>query len=88
MAHPHIKPDPDHVPHDVVGILAISVVGFALITGVVWMAFGGAPAMILLAIGFMWFIARLARRADREREEEAIHPKPEPPIDPHDRAIS
>lgn len=89
MAATHIKPDPDHVPHDVVGILALSVVAIALLTGMAWLVFGAGAAIVMLAIVGLWWIARLTRRAERERVEEALHPpEREEPVDPHDRSIS
>lgn len=72
-----------------IGILALSVVGTALITGTVWLVFGWGAAIVVLAIVGMWLIARLSRRAHRERVEEATQPRrKEKPIDPHDRQIS
>jgi len=89
MATTHLKPDPDHIPHEVVGLLALGIVVMAVVTGAVWVAFGGAAAIIVLAIIGLWGIARLSRRARRERVDEALHPrKKEKRIDPHDRAIS
>jgi len=84
----HIHRDPDHVPHDVIGMLALSIVFIALITGGVWMMFGGTAAILVLAAVGIWRIATLSNRAKDERIEEDRHPKREPPIDPHDRQIS
>lgn len=90
MATQHISRDPDHVPHDVIGMLALSIVFIALLTGVTWMVFGGTAAVLVLAAIGIWRIASLSRRAKEERIEDDLHPERriDKPVDPHDRSIS
>jgi Ca2+/Na+ antiporter len=83
-----IGPDPDHVPHDVVGTLALSIVFIAILTFTMWTWFGTAVTALMLAVVAVWWIVRLSRRASRERKEEALHPPKPERIDPHDRQIS
>jgi hypothetical protein len=59
--------DPDEIPHDVVGILALSLVLLALLSAVLWLVFGPLAAIIAGVAVAVWTVIRLSRRALRER---------------------
>jgi hypothetical protein len=67
--------DPDEVPHDVVGLLALGLVLMALVTAVLWMVAGPVVAGIVGGILGLFTVIRLSRRARRERIEESMMPK-------------
>jgi len=62
--------DPDEIPHDVIGILAVSIVFLALLSAVLWFVVGPAAAIVVGLIAAIWTVARLTRRAHRERDLE------------------
>ena len=62
-----VHEDPDEVPHDVIGILALTIVLLAMITGLLWLIAGPIAAAILGVVAGVWLIGRLTRRAARER---------------------
>jgi hypothetical protein len=62
--------DPDEIPHDVIGLVALGAVLMALVTAVLWVTIGpiaAVPAGIVIAV---WTVVRLTRRAHRERVQE------------------
>lgn len=67
--------DPDEVPHDVVGLLALGIVLMALVTAVLWLVAGPVVACIVGGILGLFTVIRLSRRASRERIEESVLPK-------------
>lgn len=66
--------DPDEVPHDVVGMLALTIVLLAMVTGLLWLVAGPWAAAIVGVIAGAYAIFRLTRRAARERAEPPRHP--------------
>lgn len=62
--------DPDEIPHDVIGILAVTIVFLALLTAVLWWVVGPTVAIIVGVIAAIWAVARLSRRSLRERDLE------------------
>ena len=75
VPHQHHE-DPDEVPHDVVGVLALSLAMIALLVAVLYLTLGAVAAAIGGVIAGAFAIVRLTRRAARERLEEH-----EPPPD-------
>jgi hypothetical protein len=59
--------DPDEIPHDVIGMLAIGLVLLALVTAAMWILVGPAAAIAVVVLGAIWTVVRLTRRAQRER---------------------
>ena len=66
--------DPDEIPHDVIGILAISLVLLAVVTAVLWIAVHPIAAIVAAVLFATWTVVRLSRRALRERVEERRMP--------------
>jgi hypothetical protein len=75
VPHEHHE-DPDEVPHDVVGVLALSLAMIALFVAILYLTLGAFAAAVGGAIAAAFAIVRLSRRAARERLEEH-----EPPPD-------
>ena len=66
--------DPDEVPHDVIGMLALTIVLLAMVTGLLWLVAGPIAAAIVGIAAGVWAILRLTRRAARERAEPPRRP--------------
>jgi Flp pilus assembly protein TadB len=71
--HEHHE-DPDEIPHDVIGVLALSLAMIAIFVALLWLTLGPVAAAIGGLIAATIAIVRLSRRAARERLEE--HPPP------------
>src|SRR5687768_13724709 len=74
VPHQHHE-DPDEVPHDVIGVLALSLALIAMFVAVLWLTIGPLAAAIGGAIAGAIAIVKLTRRAARERIEEQHLPK-------------
>lgn len=92
--HPEKVGKPDGVPHDVVGVLAFSIVLVAITMGILYMFIGLTATVIIALVLTPFVIVPLARRAAGERTEEAYglppgsvtkstHPTAHPPVDLH-----
>jgi hypothetical protein len=69
--HPERVGNPDGVPHDIVGRVAVGIVIFAGVGVLAYLAFGIIPAT-LIAIVTLWLVMRgIPKKARRERREEA-----------------
>ncbi len=81
-ARPTEVPDTavDVVPHDIVGYLAMGIVGVAMAMFWAYLASGVALALMVGAVIGGYAIVRLSRRAHRERQEEASRPGPHEPL--------
>jgi Flp pilus assembly protein TadB len=66
--------DPDEIPHDVIGILALGIALMAILTAVMWISVGPVAAAVTGGIAAIWAVIRLTRRAHRERREELTLP--------------
>ena len=64
--------DPDEVPHDVVGLLALGIVFMAIVTAVLWLVAGPLIACLVGGVLGLFTVIRLTRRASRERVAESV----------------
>ena len=62
------------MPHDIVGILAFGIVIAAMVMLGAYMLGGLWPALGIATAATLFLIARLSRRSNRERDEEAHDP--------------
>jgi Flp pilus assembly protein TadB len=79
--HPEKVGNPDGVPHDVVGRIALGLVVVAAVGVFSWLAFGVIAAIVVGLIAMFLVFRGLPTRARRERTEEAVHEAytPHPP---------
>ena len=69
--HPERVGNPDGVPHDIVGRVAVALVVLAGVGVITYLALGIIPA-ILIGFVAMWLVLRgVPKKARRERNEEA-----------------
>ncbi len=70
----HEDPDrlPDGIPHAVIGLTAFYALVLAILVMILWTGEQRAVAVAIVALAVPLLVARLARKAERERDH--VHP--------------
>jgi len=70
----HEDPDrlPDGIPHAVIGLTAFYALMLAILVMILWTGEQRAVAIAITVVGVPMLVARLARKAERERDH--VHP--------------